>query len=94
MDVRTSELLRGLDPASMDLLSLLVEKPRSEKGLLESLPEVPQPTAHKKLARLEQIGLIHRQGGRERGLPWSVKAPKETVHFLRALLDLADALVT
>lgn len=93
MDNRTSQLLRALDPLSVDLLLILLEKELSEKALLLEIDGSQQPTVHKKLARLADVGLIRpADQSRARGFPWTAAAPRETADLLAALLALSDAL--
>jgi DNA-binding transcriptional ArsR family regulator len=93
MDLRTTQILAALDSPSADLLVELAHESLSEKELLERLPGLKQPSAHKKLARLEEVGLI-RQARRGRKVPWELVAPEPTVQLLRSLLRLSDALDT
>lgn len=93
MDNRTSQLLRALDPLSVDLLLILLEQELSEKGLLLELDGARQPTVHKKLARLADVGLIQpADQSHGRGGPWTVTTPREAAGLLTAMLALSDAL--
>jgi DNA-binding IclR family transcriptional regulator len=91
MDDRTSLLAAALDSLALELLLTLLEKAGSEKELVAALGGPTQPTVHKKLKRLEEIGLI-RQTPAGRGAPWHVTARVETADLLRAMLGLADVL--
>lgn len=93
MDIRTTNLLKALDATAVDLLIVLLEKPLSQKALLEKVGGVTQSNAHKKLERLANAGLIRQQPGvRSRGRTWEVAAPAPTADLLTALLSLSDAL--
>jgi hypothetical protein len=92
MDTRTAQLLRALDPLAADLLLDLLVRPAAEKELIQSFEGIPQPTAHIKLRRLKETGLIQQQPNvLGRGQPWSVAHPTETTDLLDALFTLADA---
>jgi DNA-binding transcriptional ArsR family regulator len=93
MDTRTTNLLRALDGTSLEILAALLENPLSEKSLVRVVKDATQPTIHKKLQKLEEVGLIKRppfEG--KRGLPWSVVAPQASANLLRAVLLLSEAL--
>lgn len=93
MDVRTHQVLKVLDGTALELLAVLLEGPATEKALVEALPHMTQPTAHKKLSRLAESGIIRREpGDTTRGHPWIVVAPASTADALEAILTLADAL--
>lgn len=93
MDVRTSQLLRALDPLAVDVLLCLHRKELSEKALVEGMGGPHQPTVHKKLKRLADAGLVRQPGDAAgRGAAWVVAAPDETADLLAALLALANAL--
>lgn len=91
MDSRTTQVLRSLDPVSADILAALCGQSLPEKRLVEQLPDIPQPTLHKKLGRLAEADLIKRPAG-SRGQPWEVRAAGETKALLDALLALSDRL--
>ena len=92
MDSRTNQLLRALDPASVDLLVLLARRSLSEKELVAASGGLNQPMVHKKLRRLVEVGLVRQSGvGAGRGRPWSLSVPQPTSDFLLAVLGLTDA---
>lgn len=93
MDVRTSQLLRVLDPLATDLLLSLLEKDASEKELVRTIDGALQPNVHKKLKRLADAGVVQQKadaGGR--GSPWTITAPDEVRDFLVALISLTESL--
>lgn len=91
MDARTIQISKALDGTAVELLFLLLERPDTEKGLVERAGDVAQPHAHKRLARLAEAGIINRDHP-SRGAAWVVTAPDETRALLTAFLDLGDAL--
>lgn len=91
MDTRTSLLASSLDPLAFDLLLTLLERERAEKELVASVEGPGQPTVHKKLKKLAEIGLIY-QASAGRGAIWRVAAPTETAKLLAAMIALGDAL--
>jgi DNA-binding MarR family transcriptional regulator len=92
MDTRTAQILRALDPLTVDLLLELVQRPSAEKALVQAVEHGTQPTIHNKLRRLGEIGLIKRRSDAStRGRPWTVTQPEKTLDLLNALLALADA---
>lgn len=93
MDNRTTNLMRALDGTGLEILAALVEGPMSEKTLVGHVRSATQPTIHKKLQKLANVGLVKRPPTTgKRGLPWSVVAPQESTALLRAILLLSEAL--
>jgi DNA-binding HxlR family transcriptional regulator len=95
VDLRTTQVLAVLDALAVEILLLLLDAPRSEKALLELLPDVKQSSLHKKLARMRQVGLIHRPGMTKvkgRGVEWQVASPETTAPAIAALLNLGETL--
>ena len=92
MDIRTANLLRAIDATALEILVALLERPRSEKALVEDLENVAQSSAHKKLQRMEQAGLLRAPAEGTRGQPWEVAAPLPTSAYVESLLALSDSL--
>jgi DNA-binding HxlR family transcriptional regulator len=93
MDVRTSQLLRALDPLAADVILHLLTNKSSEKELVEAIDGALQPTVHKKLRRLSEIGVVRQNiDASGRGSPWILTAPREVAGLLAALISLAEAL--
>lgn len=95
MDLRTTQVLAVLDALAVEVLLQLLDAPCSEKRLLELLPDLKQPSLHKKLTRMKQAGLIHRPGMAKvkgRGVEWHVASPEPTARAIAALLSLGEAL--
>jgi DNA-binding transcriptional ArsR family regulator len=94
MDTRTANLLRVLDGLAAEILLTLAEGSFSEKELLGKMRVgVTQSAVHKKLSKLEAVGLIHRpRVAKERGQPWSLSERVATLRMLESSIALSEAL--
>lgn len=94
MDDRTARLLEALDPLGVSLLLELLGKPATENELVSAVEAASQPTANRRLERLQRARLIARERGKRRapGRLWTIVHPEETEVLLTAFFSLSDAI--
>lgn len=93
MDTRTGQLLRALDATAAATLLEMLKRPATEAELRLIAEEPSQSTMNRRLTRMREAGLIHREPGKAKapGRLWTVVHPDETADLLDSLLSLAGA---
>lgn len=94
LDRNTRELLDSLEDPGASFLALLADGPATEADLVRRA-RAAQPTANRRLDRLQELGLIERPD-RDRkqapNRPWALVHASETVAVLEAAIALSEKL--
>lgn len=87
-------MLDALDSIALDILVELLIKPRTEAELVGVTPACSQPTLHRRVNQLRNVGLLSKQPGVRHapGRTWAVDHPKEIDDLIGALLALSEAI--
>ncbi len=94
MDRRTERLFDALQAPGAALLDELLRiGPSTEDELLKLVPGASQSTANRRLATLEDLGVLVRARGAKhsRDRPWMVAFHEEAESLVRAALAVSDA---
>jgi len=94
IDRGSRELLDSLAHPGAAFLQRLLEGDATEAQLLAGLDATSQPTGNRRLARLQELGLVEREPGRRQApnRRWRLVAPELTEAVIDAAADLAAEL--
>lgn len=94
VDPQTARLLDALKRPGAAFLVRLLEGPATEAELIAAAPDVVQTTANRRLARLQELGLIEREPGEAHvpGRQWVLTAAEEVDALLTAAVELSTSL--
>jgi DNA-binding HxlR family transcriptional regulator len=94
VDPRTAKLLGALKPPGAALLLRLLEGSATEAELLEADPAATQATTNRRLARLEELGVIEREPGEPHapGRRWRLTVAEEVDALLTTATSLSESL--
>jgi DNA-binding HxlR family transcriptional regulator len=94
VDPRTARLFGALKRPGAALLLRLLEGPATEAELIEADPAATQPTANRRLAQLEELGVIERDPGEPHapGRSWRLTFAEEVDALVTTANDLSESL--